>query len=89
MSDIDHKTEAESMLLYSADMNPAVTGERAMHALGIAQVHATLYLAEQQRIGNLIAIAGWAEETSVHEEFAEEALDKMTDSAPRKALGLS
>ncbi|TQL46707.1 hypothetical protein FB562_2231 [Homoserinimonas aerilata] len=55
MSTIDHKAEAVGFVVYSGDMNPEVTGERAMHALGLAQVHATLALVEQQKLANRIA----------------------------------
>jgi hypothetical protein len=34
---------------------------------GIAQAHATLALVEQQRIANLIALAGWRADPSVEE----------------------
>lgn len=51
----DHKRDAEGMLQYSSDMNPEATPERAMHAVALAQVHATLALVEQQHLANLIA----------------------------------
>lgn len=53
-----HADEAEGLAVFSGDMNPEVTGERAMHAVALAQVHATLALVEQHRIANLIALAG-------------------------------
>jgi len=45
------------MLTYSADLNPEVQRERAMHAAALAQAQATLALVEQQRIANLIELA--------------------------------
>ena len=46
MTDIDHATEARSWLAFSADLNPEVTPERAAHATSLAQVHATLAVAD-------------------------------------------
>jgi len=58
-----------------------------------AQVHAILYLAEQQRIGNLIALGSmqtsketWA--TSARDEWVDEALSALADREPREGLGL-
>jgi hypothetical protein len=45
---IDHKAEAEEILVHSATLNDPNT---------LALAHATMYLAEQQRIANLIALA--------------------------------
>jgi hypothetical protein len=42
---VDHKAEAEEVLAYRGSLDAAV-----------ALAHATLYLAEQQRIANLIAL---------------------------------
>lgn len=54
MSAIDHKAEAESI----AAAVGGVTWEEAPHVdVALAQVHATLYLAEQQRLANVIALA--------------------------------
>lgn len=44
---VDHKAEAEEIITHRASANDP-------H--GLALVHATLYLAEQQRLANLIAL---------------------------------
>lgn len=56
MSDdrIDHKAEAERVLAMAGNDPDA---QMAMTIAAAAQVHATLYLAEQQRIANLIALS--------------------------------
>lgn len=56
----DHKAEAEEWLNYSGNLNSEATPEQVIHANGMAQVHATLYAAEQQRIANLLAVAALA-----------------------------
>ena len=45
---IDHKAEAEAIMNHY--------GSIVNEPHGAAQVHATLYLAEQQRVANLIAV---------------------------------
>lgn len=80
---IDHKAKAEEWLKYIGDLTP----ERERHVTGRAQVHATLYAAEQQRIANLLSAAalvpqgtnrsktidGWAEDSAdtLHNELAD------------------
>lgn len=51
-----HVEKAKKWLEYSGNQNPEVDG-KAMHSVALAQVEATLALAEQQRISNLIALA--------------------------------
>jgi len=50
MNDIDHKAEAEAILFADRQY-------RDERTLMEAQVSATLYLAEQQRVANLIAVS--------------------------------
>lgn len=61
MSAIDHKEEAEAMML-DGDDSGKPTGIQ-MSAL----IHATLYLAEQQRIANLIAL--WTVDETIAESL--------------------
>lgn len=60
----DHKAEAEGWMNYSGNLSSEATLQQVAHVTGMAQVHATLYSAEQQekiaeqlRVGNLIALA--------------------------------
>ncbi|GAB3125789.1 hypothetical protein [Glaciibacter psychrotolerans] len=52
---IDHKAAADSYLEACVYDTHAMTNAEKV---SLAQVHATLYLAEQQRIANLITTAG-------------------------------
>ena len=49
----DHKAKVEELLHFEDRTSNA---SLARDAVQVAQVHATLYLAEQQRIANLIAL---------------------------------
>lgn len=65
---IDHEGEARA-LLAAADAevsanHPVNTGEDKADLLANAQVHATLALLEQQRIANIITVAGWVIDSS-------------------------
>jgi len=51
----DHKAEAEEYVDFMFRMG--ATEDVRSTAVGKAQAHATLYLAEQQRVANLIALA--------------------------------
>lgn len=55
---IDHKAEAIGLVSEAnrlLNLDEPLTAEAA-HLATVAQVHATLYLAEQQRVANLIAL---------------------------------
>ena len=85
----NHKVEAMNYLIAST-IDTHGDDDRKV---AIAQVHATLYLAEQQRIGNLIALGSmqtsketWA--TSARDEWVDEALSALADREPREGLGL-
>jgi hypothetical protein len=52
----DHKAEAIRISQLAHDNADQDHYERADHQMQRAQMHATLYLAEQQRLANLIAI---------------------------------
>jgi len=54
-----HREEALAWLERSWNRNPDVDAKE-MRAVALAQVHATLELAEQQRIANVIALASGA-----------------------------
>ena len=81
MSDrIDHAAEA-SRLLANADRMvsndwPLETGEFKTDILAAAQVHATLALVEQQRVANLIALAG-SRNPILREQVAEDAAEAL------------
>ena len=71
----DHKAEAE--LLVDGRAITVAGRERKVYAdkvLEVALVHATLYLAEQQRIANLIALLPTLDRTPV--------LDRMDNDRP-------
>jgi hypothetical protein len=53
MSAADHALEARDWAAAAADMNPEVTPEKSRAFIALAQVHATLAVAEQTRIANL------------------------------------
>lgn len=74
---IDHAAEARR-LLGVAGLRPsanweAETGERKADVLADAQTHATLALAEQQRIASVIALASLAAREDIQEELSEAA----------------
>lgn len=69
MSRIDHAAGARDWLAVAAGAPAPYSGAIA-DALA-AQTHATLALVEQQRIANLIALAGMAGDDSKHEVLAE------------------
>ena len=66
MSDINHKAEALlGLKMASRDVSANYerqTGEKKSDLLALTQIHATLYLAEQQRVANLIALASFSHE---------------------------
>lgn len=59
-----HAQKAIDWIDYSSNLNPDVDN-KASHTAQLAQVHATLALAEQQRISNLIALANVADLSDV------------------------
>lgn len=84
---IDHAAEAARVLAATTEPGESTYG----NAMGYAQVHATLALAEQQRIANLIALYHrdpLHQTGSSASDFAEEAWDHLADSPIRRALGL-
>lgn len=80
MNDIDHKAEAEAILFADRQY-------RDERTLMEAQVSATLYLAEQQRIANLIAVA--TAETNLLRPLSEASEFAPMFTQIREALGLS
>lgn len=84
---IDHKAEAEAVL---GANGPNATFDPARDALAEAQIHAMLYLAEQQRIANLIALENqrWARVSEVGNYFGPDVLrgnpEEVHGSAPIK-----
>lgn len=79
-----HKAEAERLVDFEQAVSQE-TADKARAASSAAQVHATLYLAEQQRIANLIALG----ETNVIDPGDDSLypVTKMRDDI-RKGLGL-
>lgn len=75
----DHKAEAEKWLDPNVWREAKAADNEVPTLVAIAQVHATLYLAEQQRIANLIALAHHFEG-----EFGSGELEQI-----REGLGLS
>lgn len=71
----DHKGDAMACLIgadnhVGAEM-PEQVGEYKADVIATAQVHATLYLAEQQRIANLIALAALPDSPEFEDERRE------------------
>ena len=93
----DHKNEAIDRL-EMVYLGGATDSERA-NGIATAQVHATLYIAEQQRIANLIALARLESENSSTPTNAIDALwdpkavgfevRLRTTAAIREGLGLA
>lgn len=73
-----HVEKAKKWLEYSSNQNPEVDG-KALHSVALAQVEATLALAEQQCIANLIALAE-SGRTTVN--GARQALGALYDGSP-------
>ncbi len=73
---IDHAAEAQKWIAYSEDLNPEVDYPRIAHAALLATQHATLAAVEQQRIANLIALAG----LSAPAGFENETYDARTSA---------
>jgi hypothetical protein len=82
---MDHSAEA------IANLNGIVIPNEEPPELyaALAQVHATMYHAEQQRIANLIALAAIPIESSVYNEWASEALSQLANANERVVLGLN
>jgi hypothetical protein len=59
MDKIDHAAEARKWLEYSSGLNPEFDWPRISHAAVLAAGHAALAGVEQQRIANLLTVAGW------------------------------
>jgi hypothetical protein len=85
MSAIDHKTEALGFISGPSGID---WSEEAPHVeIAMAQVHATLYAAEQQRAANLIALAQVEQSGPFYELMGDSrraALDAI-----REGLGLA
>ena len=81
MSTIDHVNEARALAIQadaftSSDM-VLQTGEVKADVIAAAQLHATLALVEQQRIANLIALAGASDSIRARQQ-SEEVLYQPT-----------
>ena len=78
---VDHAAEARALLAnadrYVTEDWPVQAGEHKADILAAAQVHATLALVEQQRIANLIALAGASDSIRARQQ-AEEVLYQPT-----------
>lgn len=90
---IDHKAEAEKALVVAMNVPERDDGTcpEAVTAALIGQVDATLYLAEQQRIGNLIAkqteiFTGLREGESLSQSASD--LHRDLEDAIREGLGI-
>lgn len=86
---IDHAAEAVLCMKYAESPSAGSPEVAAVH-MAQAQVHATLALVEQQRIANLITVAGWVEEQGVGEVGA--LLDELRHGVAGEVwegLGLS
>ena len=84
----DHKTEAENAL---HDAWKATSQDQHASLMADAQVHATLALAEQQRIANLIALAQFGDQYFIKvglQKYADEAFNLLASATEREALGL-
>lgn len=75
----DHKAEAEGRLDILNGNDYTGADSEAAVAAAMAQVSATLYLAEQQRIANLLTFAGM---------YTEQSECEAVGAQMRKALGL-
>lgn len=84
----DHAADSRTIL---SNIQPDEMGGHGIADwLALAQVHATLALVEQQRIANLITIAGWVVDSSAADVGYD--LDKLRTGVAGEvweALGLS
>ncbi len=71
----DHKALAEQAVSIDGMRKAFQRGESLGEIAEVAQVHATLYLAEQQRIANLIALA--SSDSSSLASVGQDALTEM------------
>lgn len=79
----DHYTEANRLI----DGLHNLEGHNADFDMALAQVHATLALAEQQRIANLIALyVGDSKNHPAGGEFADACYSRLADPDSIKAL---
>lgn len=81
----DHKAEALDWIEFSGDCNPE-RDPKAMHSVALGQVHATLYLAEQQRVANeltkQIVVAMCATMTASQVEMFQKSQELLIRTAP-------
>lgn len=85
---VDHAREAREWLQLAE--GPNVSIERTRMGADLAQVHATLALVEQQRIANLITVAGWVADSRAEDVGYD--LDRLRTGVAGEvweALGLS
>lgn len=85
---IDHVHEAQVWV--EGAERPDVQPEATVSLAAIAQVHATLALVEQQRIANLITVAGWVADSRAEDVGFD--LDKLRTGVAGEvweALGLA
>lgn len=79
---IDHAVEALRVVSLPVTTEESTTA----NATAYAQVHATLALAEQQRIANLIALANSTHQI-LHEQTAQDAAEALVEFRPHSAGG--
>ena len=82
---IDHAAEAVALLNLAA---AAQHQGDPRHLIAAAQVHATLALTEQQRVGNLIALAG-PRNPILRDQVAEDAAEALATFHEHADLALS
>ena len=75
---IDHKAKAEELLHFETETSDALLGRDAAQ---VAQVHATLALADQQRIANLMAYVALLESQFRESVDHPEEFDASTKSS--------
>ena len=85
---IDHKNEAIDRV--EGTFFGGATDQQRANGIAKAQVHATLYLAEQQRIANLIALGYGVVSRRMPNDLGEEGTRKAVkvDATIREGLGV-
>ena len=79
MAQVDHVTQAAALIITAENASDGAFGTAAAT---VALTHATLYLADQQRLANLIAMATWNDGvlrsgTLQYEDAEDEATERM------------
>jgi hypothetical protein len=75
---MSHRTDAEALI---AETDNGRTHERTTsQIIALAQVHATMYMADQQRLANLIAVSNsaWLDDSPEHLAMSRRARSGIT-----------